>query len=293
MPKVKQTARKEPERPSIAVGALTCFECGQEFTKNYNFQRHLARVHKCDEQGEPISVADSERYRKAARKGSPRESQEGSTSANVATPRPATGEPEPSTSGELPKRPGPRRAQKESIVDEPSPWPAPARGPERPLSPELTEAARQKVRRIKSAPPASEETLAVIRKPTRPAAPGSRQPRASVSAPSPPRKTPASAPSKRRTEMTPSTLAKKVAHRPNQSSREIADEVASTYAMPSTERRINENLVRSMRAAHREFCSRLRRALPLNRTRQDIDNFLATVERQCREAESHDSDEFV
>jgi len=63
--------------------------------------------------------------------------------------------------------------------------------------------------------------------------------------------------------------------------------------MPSVERRTNENLVRAMRAANREFRSHLRRALPLNRSKKDIADFLTKVEEQCQEAERHDSDEFV
>jgi len=93
--------------------------------------------------------------------------------------------------------------------------------------------------------------------------------------------------------MTPSVLAKKVAHRSSKSSREIADELASTYAMTSAERRINENLIRAMRAANREFCSHLQRALPLKRTKKGIADFLTTIEQECLEAQRHDSDEFV
>ena len=94
-------------------------------------------------------------------------------------------------------------------------------------------------------------------------------------------------------EITPSTLAKKVAHRSAKSSQAIASELASTYAMLSTERRTNENLVQAMRAANREFYSRLRWALSMNRSQKDIDEFLTKVEKQCQEAERHDSDEFV
>jgi len=93
--------------------------------------------------------------------------------------------------------------------------------------------------------------------------------------------------------MTPSTLAAKVAYRSHKTSRDIADELASAYAMPTAERRANENLIRAMRAANREFCSRIRRALPLNRSKKDIDRFLTVMEQQCQEAERHDSNEFV
>ena len=82
--------------------------------------------------------------------------------------------------------------------------------------------------------------------------------------------------------MTPSALAKKVGHHWTKSSHEIAYELASTYAMPSVERRTNENLVRAMRTANREFCSHLRRALPLNRSKKDIADFLTKGEEQCQ-----------
>jgi len=97
----------------------------------------------------------------------------------------------------------------------------------------------------------------------------------------------------RRAEMTRSILAKAVAHRFSKSSQEIADELASTYAMSSSERRTNENRIRAMRAANKEFCSYFWRALPVNRTKKNIANFLTTVEQQCREAQQHSSDEFV
>jgi len=77
---------------------------------------------------------------------------------------------------------------------------------------------------------------AAIRKPTRPMDPSCRHVHALVSAPLPHQRAPDSSPSKRRIEMTPSTVAKKVAHRSAKTSREIADELASAYAMPATER---------------------------------------------------------
>jgi len=73
---------------------------------------------------------------------------------------------------------------------------------------------------------------ATARKPARPVMPGCRRVRAVMSAPPPLPKRAESSPAKRRVEITPSALAKKVAHRSTTSSREIADEFASTYAMP-------------------------------------------------------------
>jgi len=240
-----------------------------------------------------MSAADRERFKADARK----EEQETKLTA------PITDEPQASTSGEPAKKARSKQAQKQPAIDEPSSWPKPARGPDHPLLPELVRAAHQKayhrqgtVRRVKSAqrpaPAVPEEVPAAIRKSTRPLAPSCKQVRAAISAPPPYQRAPGSSPTKRRVEMTPSTLAKKVAHRSDKTSRDIADELTSTYAMPTAERRANENLIRAMKAANREFCSRIRRALPLNRSK-DIDRFLTVMEQQCQEAERLDSDEFV
>jgi len=100
-------------------------------------------------------------------------------------------------------------------------------------------------------------------------------------------------PNKRRLEMAPSVLAKKVACRHHKSSREIAEELSSSYGMPETERRMNENIIRGMRAAQRQFCQHIRKNLPLDQTAEDVHHFLSVMEAECRRAEEHDSDEFV
>ena len=140
--------------------------------------------------------------------------------------------------------------------EKPSSYPEHVRGPQ---SPELIKAVQQRQEarrrratadRSRSAPQLEEAEVAAAttREPTRPAALSCRRIPAAINAPSALPRT-SSLPSKRRLEMTPSTLAKKVAHRSTKSSREIADELASTYAMWPSERRTNENLVRAMRAA--------------------------------------------
>jgi len=93
--------------------------------------------------------------------------------------------------------------------------------------------------------------------------------------------------------MAPSVLAKKVAHRHGQSSREVAEELASRYGMPAEERRTNENIIRAMRVAQCQMCSRIRSHLPLYRTAEDIIPFLTIMEQECKRAEEHDSDELV
>ena len=295
MPKVKQTRRKEPERLEVATKELLCFQCGQAFTKSYNYRRHLCNVHGLNEHGEPSSASDSKRYGRSANKEEQKQSPGTPVQVTTATP-----EPQPSTSAEQHSTGIKTRPKKK---DRQSSYPKPASGPEQPLTPDIIAAVRRKTKiRLRAASahqtPAQkgeepEVTAAITRKPTRPVRPGCRRVRAAVSAPPPVPKRAGSSPSKRRIEMTPSVLAKKVAHSSTKSSREIADELASSYAILPGERRTNENLVRAMRAANREFCSHLRRALPLNRSKKDIVDFLTKVEEQCQEAERHDSDEFV
>jgi len=61
--------------------------------------------------------------------------------------------------------------------------------------------------------------------------------------------------------MAPSVLTKKVACWHHKSSREIAEELSSSYGMPETERRMNENIIRGMTAAQRQFCEHIRKNL--------------------------------
>jgi len=48
-----------------------------------------------------------------------------------------------------------------------------------------------------------------------------------------------------------------------------------------------------MRAMERQLSTKIRRSLPLNLTTESIERFLNQLEEDCREAEEHDSDEFV
>ena len=66
MPKIKQTARKEAERPEPAVKELCCLHCGHAFNKGYNYRRHLAIMHGVDEHGQPTSADDRARYQELA-----------------------------------------------------------------------------------------------------------------------------------------------------------------------------------------------------------------------------------
>ena len=118
--------------------------------------------------------------------------------------------------------------------DKPSPYPEPAHRREKAVSPEIIEATRQRqkthrcqatARNSKSAPRPEEPqvTVPTTRKSTRPTALNCRRVRASTSAPTSLPKTTISTPSKRRVEMTPSALAKKIAPSSSKTSREIAN----------------------------------------------------------------------
>ena len=68
MPKIKQTALKEPERPELVIKELSCAHCGYKFNKGYNYRRHLAIIHCVDEHWQPTSAADGTRYQELAHK---------------------------------------------------------------------------------------------------------------------------------------------------------------------------------------------------------------------------------
>jgi len=192
-----------------------------------------------------------------------------------------------------------KKVADEQLEDEPSYYPKPDDGPDASVSTESRRRAEQRqamktktsrkirVRRAESVPDS------VIRKPTQPSLPVCQRVRAAVSAPPKTSTSVRTGPNKRRLKMAPSVLAKKVACRHHKSSREIAEELSSSYGMKETERRMNENIIRGMRAAQRQFCQHIRKNLPLDRTAEDVDRFLSVMEAECRRAEEHDSDEFV
>ena len=100
-------------------------------------------------------------------------------------------------------------------------------------------------------------------------------------------------PSKRRLEVTPSVLAKKVAKQSDNSSQEVAEKLASEFSWSPEERRQKINIIRGMRAMQRQFCQEIRRKLPMNQTPENIAKFLTELEEKCRSVEDRDSDEFV
>ena len=189
-------------------------------------------------------------------------------------------------------------------MDRQSSYPEPARGPERPLSREIFAAVHQqsqvrpraaRARRPKPALKKEEPEVAgaTAWKPTRPVMPGCRRVRAAVSAPPPLPKREESSPAKRRVEMTPSALQR----------RSHTARLSQATKSPTSLRRLtpcrqrNSGRMKTLCGPCEQLiensASHLRRALPLNRSKRDIADFLTKVEQQCQEAERHDSDEFV
>jgi len=98
--------------------------------------------------------------------------------------------------------------------------------------------------------------------------------------------------SRRRLQMAPSVLAKKVKAHPGLSSTALADHLAVKYSWTSEERRGHVNTIRGMRAMQGLVCMTIRRILPMNRTPENTAEFFATLEGECKQAEQRDSDEF-
>jgi len=156
--------------------------------------------------------------------------------------------------------------------------------------------SRQNKAKGKAPAPVKETDVVPVRKPTRPTLPLPRTARPAVATPMPiPRisslSTKTDSFKKRRVKLSPTSLARKVARASKRSSESLADDLANEYSLPSTERRANQNVIIGMRAARRHLCSRIRRALPFNRTKQDIREFLDTLEKLCQTAEIGPSDE--
>ena len=218
-----------------------------------------------DDEGKPVRQAERDRYASYARRGK-REELQPSTSANAEKPKK-----QPKTKKEVAAEP---------LDDKPSSYPKPDDGPDVPVPTEsrLRAEQRRAMKTKTSRKIRVRRADSVIRKPTQPSLPVCRRVRAAVSAPPKMSTSARTGPSKRRLEMAPSVRAKKVACRHHKSSREIAEELSSSYGMPETERRMNENIIRGMRAAQRQFCQHIRKNLPLDRTAEDVDRFLSVME---------------
>ena len=273
MAKVKNTARRvRSTRLPLARKTHCCPKCAKEYGQKSNLVRHMGVTHKLTANGEKIDDATLAKYL-AYNRGAKHSKQ--------------PIEPIPSTSDVA-------RTTK-MIPDQPAEYP-------RKVRPDSPVAAKGKKRLTPRVPAKSDAVVGddpAIRKPTRPAVPVCRRKRFEITKLMPTttqsimKASSDTARSKRRMEMAPSTLAKRVAASGHLSSRRLAEDIASRYAMPSLDTRHNENIIRGMRAAERHLTAKIRRMLPLNRTATDISEFLKKLEDECRRTEDHDSDEFV
>ena len=100
-------------------------------------------------------------------------------------------------------------------------------------------------------------------------------------------------PSKRRIDLRPSNLVKQIRNETAKSSSEIVDELATTYSYTTEERRAKINVVRSMRAARRDFCMEIRRQFPLYPTPQAKDDFLKWLDTRVQAEVENDTDEYL
>jgi len=142
--------------------------------------------------GSASNTSDYERHRRSARKEEQKQSLEAPAQATTAATelQPSTSKEQHSTGIET------RHKQARQKTDRQSSYPEPARGPERPLSPETVAAVRQQskvrpraasIRRPKPALKKEEPEVATAtaRKATRPVIASCRRMRAAVSAPPP------------------------------------------------------------------------------------------------------------
>ena len=322
MARTKNTGRKERDQPPLqrATKSYVCHKCTKAFTGSNNLNRHLGIIHGVTRDDHPISAEKLAIYRsynaKRGRSGR-KTTSTATTSAAVSTaatsPRPTTTtaaarrHESPNSSEESTARyatPGltatpPRPEESSGTTEFAATTSAATRTtPVRAATPRPTTVRRVKVKgtsrrnasKGKMPAPAKSSDDAPVRKPTRPQLPSPRSARTTTMSimPVPRVKT---LPSKRKVRLSPTNLAKKVARAGKRTSQSLADDLANEFSLPSTERRTNQNVIIGMRAARRHLCSKIRRALPLNRTKQDIRTFLDAMEQLCHTTEMGPSDE--
>ena len=310
MMRVKHTPRKtNNSSPTVQANkSHACHRCQKTFTGANNLTRHLGLVHGVDQNNRPISEERRATYRGYNAKRGCRKTKRASTStattsvATASVSRPSTSS-DARRSGSSSEESVGRYATPGSVatpprLDQPVAAAADAT-PVRAATPKPVGVRRVKVKgqskrdgRKKNAPvPTTSLSDPTARKPTRPKPPVSRTVRPAVDAAITPVPRVAATPSKRKVRLSPDGLARKVARAGRRTSQSLADDLANEYSMPPNDRRAHQNIVIGMKAARRQLCAEVRRALPLNRTEQDIKGFLDKMEQLCKKAESGPSDE--
>jgi len=299
MARTKHTDRKEPNRPPQATKSFVCDVCQNEFGQSTNYNRHLGLIHRLNRDGSAIDGATYAKYAAYSQRGK-RQPKAAELAGSVSTTE---------STVTRPKKTRKPRSRKHQFVQSDSSsssdefWVVVSEAeadyedesasyaePDQPDSPMETEPKSSLIRRT--------ETLEIDvtkRRPTRPQKPSVR--RISTTArpmheadPLPKTVRP---PSKRRLEIAPSFLAKKIAERHDQSSLPLAAELGDGYSWTGEEKRQKTNIIRGMRAMERLMCVRIRQSLPLNQTAASVEQFLEKLENDCRHAEDRDSDEFL
>ena len=285
--------------------------CNREFGQSTNYYRHLGLVHRITKDGQPIDDQTYAKYAQYSKRGKRIPSELKTTEQPNKPPAEPRKKGAKTTARKIPKS---REFIDETsgnetddywitlseseleIPDTVAAYTEPDQ-PNSPLTPQqgvLPKDLGKKLKRTKAA--LDIEAAAIIRKPTRPRNPSCRRITSTFNSATEPIRLPklVRAPhSKRRLEIAPSVLAKKVAEGHDKSSTQLAEQLGTEYSWTSEERRQKVNVIRGMRAMERQLSTKIRRSLPLNRTTESINHFLNQPEEDCREAEEHDSDEFV
>ena len=300
MVKVKHTTRKLPNRPTRAVKPYSCYECGRQFGQSTGLTRHLGLVHRRKPDGTDIDDATYKKLSKWSKRGkrSTSRSTESAAGPSAESSAGPSIKPKGSTSAKS-KEPDSDSSDDYFItvdtaedvsMKEPDCGDEPDQ-PDSPLPPSPKPSLQ--VRRLRSISGPDPETDVTRRKTTRPAKPyhGKVKPVRKVESIQPllppPRTT-----SKRRLQLAPSVMAKKVLRNHHLSGTQLAEQFGAEFHWTPEERRQHINIIRGMRAMQNYMCARIRCGLPFRRTPEAVDAFLDRLETECQHVESHDSDEF-
>jgi len=297
MAKTKNSTRKAATGLPSAKRHYDCPECQRRIQDVSNFRRHMAAVHRKNTDGTDADDATVTRYSRYMKRGV-RDKTRSTTDVST-TPATAADDPQPSTSTAAAVPMKRRRRVKKSVVFAPG-------SPKDESPPRSFNVADDLALSSSDDADSSDDyfvdvtdeeltDLPIARKPTRPL-PVATAPRrvggiyaAAVARPAVPT---SPAAKRRRLEMAPSVLAQRVIAQPEKSSKDIVQGLASHYSLTPIEQRDRINVVRGMRAMAAAFSARIRRQMPLNRTKADVQQFLTVVETECRAMEGHVFDEF-
>ena len=292
MARTKNTARKERTTTTTTTTQLPpatkgyrCQVCQKGFQRKAGLRRHLGLIHDQTIDGQPIDPTIKAKYI--------------SYNKRKVQPSAAAGGPTPSTVSSaavsLPIDVA-SDTDKETTVatpDEPS-TPVSCRSPRYDAT-KTTRAPSTTVTAKLTANVSSPAADPHVRKRTQPTRPGLRKIKTAYDTgrQAPLQKKVVLPKSKRRLDLNPSSLAKRLRKESSKSSTKLVAELSSEYNWTTEEQRAKVNVVRGMRAAQRDLCAHFRRHLPIATTPQRQQEFLSWLEDTVKEIEDRDSDEFV